>query len=70
MPNECEVPGTDFIADRTKANLCEEFRLKVTNEAILKPSPQDIEKLLFGDSEVKDKDQSPKDRFNSLFKDD
>jgi hypothetical protein len=23
--NDCMVPGTDFIADRTKMNLCEDF---------------------------------------------
>ena len=25
LPNDCMVPGTEFIADRTAANLCEEF---------------------------------------------
>lgn len=25
--NDCIVPGTEYVADRTKNNLCEEFRL-------------------------------------------
>lgn len=25
LPNDCAVPGTDYIADRSKNNLCEEF---------------------------------------------
>ena len=24
-PNDCMIPGTDFVADRSKNNLCEEF---------------------------------------------
>lgn len=24
-PNDCAVPGTDFVADRTANNFCEEF---------------------------------------------
>lgn len=27
-PNDCSVPGTDFIRDRQAANFCEEFRVK------------------------------------------
>lgn len=27
QPNDCMIPGTDFIRDREKANFCEEFRL-------------------------------------------
>lgn len=27
-PNDCAVPGTDWVRDREAANLCEEFRLK------------------------------------------
>lgn len=25
QPNDCMVPGTEYIADREKSNLCEEF---------------------------------------------
>lgn len=27
-PNDCNVPGTDFIRDREALNFCEEFRVK------------------------------------------
>ena len=27
-PNDCSVPGTDFIRNREAANFCEEFRVK------------------------------------------
>ena len=27
-PNDCAVPGTDFIRDREAANFCEEFKVK------------------------------------------
>lgn len=26
-PNDCAVPNTDYISDRTKMNFCEEFKL-------------------------------------------
>lgn len=32
-PNDCAVPGTDFVRDREAANFCEEFKVK------LDPSP-------------------------------
>lgn len=25
-PNDCMIPGTDYVADREKANLCEDFK--------------------------------------------
>lgn len=28
-PNECAVPGTEFIRDREAANFCEEFKVKM-----------------------------------------
>lgn len=56
-PNDCAVPGTDYVRDREASNLCEEFKLK-TNE-----SPRSNK--LFGS------EPPPKKRdFNSLFKDD
>jgi hypothetical protein len=27
LPNDCAIPGTDYIADRTANNFCEEFSL-------------------------------------------
>ncbi len=28
-PNDCIVPGTDYVRDREAANLCEEFKVKI-----------------------------------------
>lgn len=28
-PNDCIVPGTEWVRDREKSNLCEDFRVKV-----------------------------------------
>lgn len=27
FPNDCAVPGTEFVADRAKNNLCEDFKI-------------------------------------------
>ncbi len=35
-PNDCMIPGTDFIADQTKNNLCVEFSLLGTYTAVKK----------------------------------
>lgn len=69
MPNDCEVPGTDYIKDRSKANLCEEFKLKSESSAASAPTAQDIENRLFGSTSEDKNKQSPKDKFDSLFKD-
>lgn len=66
-PNDCEVPGTEFVAKREQPNLCEEFRPKAAPDASAKPSASEIEDRLFGSSSKKD-GQSPKDKFDSLFK--
>lgn len=50
LPNDCAVPGTDYIADRKATNFCEEFSL-------LGKGP-------------KPKDNSGKQKFNTLFSDD
>lgn len=47
-PNECLIPGTDYVADRERANFCEEFRLRGTKPPA-GPSKDDIAKRLFGD---------------------
>lgn len=36
-PNDCAVPGTDFIADRSKNNFCEEFSILGRGPAQNKP---------------------------------
>ncbi|MCB1113396.1 MAG: hypothetical protein KDK62_01420 [Chlamydiia bacterium] len=47
-PNDCSVPGTEFVADREKRNLCEDFKLsgKPPQKG---PSKEEIEKRLFGE---------------------
>lgn len=29
-PNDCIVPGTEFVRDREAANFCEDFKIKLT----------------------------------------
>lgn len=66
LPNDCAVPGTDFIADRTKMNFCEDFR--ILGQHLPKgKDPSQIEKRLFGDDNPPT--THPKNRFDSLFKD-
>ncbi len=48
-PNDCFIPGTDAISDRTAANLCEEYIAKGTGPEQPKISPEDIAKRLFKD---------------------
>lgn len=59
-PNSCLVPGTEYISDREKSNLCEDFQLKTISE---KSSFKNAEQC-FG------KNSLPKKRsFDDLFKD-
>ena len=49
-PNECEIPGTEFISDREKYNYCEEFKLKShapDSEGPKKINPKDRFDALF-----------------------
>lgn len=48
LPNDCAVPGTDYIADREANNFCEEFQL-LGKAPPPKKDPKEIEKRLFGD---------------------
>lgn len=62
MPNECMIPGTEFVADREKVNYCEEFFWTPGNES--KPKdPSEAARQLFGD----DSETNKRD-FDSLFK--
>jgi hypothetical protein len=52
LPNDCKIPGTEYIPDREANNFCEEFQLL----GVAPPSKKDpknlakeIEKRLFGD---------------------
>lgn len=37
-PNDCRVPGTEYVADRKANNYCEEFALQVPSAAPKKES--------------------------------
>jgi len=67
LPNDCAVPGTDFIPDRRASNFCEEFKL-LGKGPIKTIDPQQIAKKLFGEDPSPPKDPDQKKRFNSLFK--
>jgi len=60
-PNDCLVPGTDFVRDREASNLCEEFKLKI---ALQNPNFTKLERKIFNDDDLPQK----KD-FKDLFKD-
>ena len=60
-PNDCAVPGTEFVADREKFNLCEEFSVLGLGPSDT-PKTTDIEKRLFGNEE-----NPKKRRFDELF---
>lgn len=61
LPNDCAVPGTDYIADREACNFCEEYVLLGTAPT-KKGSAKDAARRLFGE------DAEPKKKnFNDLF---
>lgn len=69
QPNDCLIPGTEYIADRMANNYCEDFALLgigPTHQATI----ADTEQRLFGDVKTSIKPDKPEDRFNSLFKKD
>ena len=61
-PNDCIVPGTEFIRDREASNLCEEFKVRMEGPPV---AGTEKARRLFGIEEPEKK----KD-FKSLFKDD
>ena len=69
-PNDCAIPGTDFIVDREAANLCDEFKmLGIARER--GRSVSGAEERLFGEAAEKVEDEcDPSKRFNDLFSDD
>lgn len=48
LPNDCMVPGTDFIADREAMNFCEDYVLLGVGPQKF-ADPKDIAKRLFKD---------------------
>lgn len=69
LPNDCTVPGTEYIADRTANNYCEDFDALGKGPSMT-ANPTDVEQRLFGDQQSSKKPESPQNRFKSLFKDD
>lgn len=63
LPNDCAIPGTEYIADREGCNFCDEFTLLgVAPKATA--NPEDVSKRLFGEKEA------PKKKgFDDLFND-
>lgn len=49
LPNDCKIPGTDFVSDRQGVNFCEEFNLLGDFSSKPKIDPKDVLKRLFGD---------------------
>lgn len=49
LPNDCKIPGTDYIADREAGNFCDEFILSgipMQKNADI----DDVSRRLFGDT--------------------
>lgn len=68
-PNDCNVPGTEYIADREGVNHCEEFEPKTSFENLQSGKAEEVEKKLFGNIE-KDPPKSTEERFKNLFRSD
>ena len=60
LPNDCNVPNTEYIRDRCASNLCEEFKLlgKCPQQSA---DPNQAAKRLFGET------TEPKRSFDDLF---
>lgn len=67
LPNDCMIPNTEYVADRTKANFCDEFKLSGKGPTKLKDA-NNAAKRLFGD-DIQTLKNDPKKRFNALFDD-
>ncbi len=50
-PNDCAVPGTDYIRDREAANFCEEFKVKLPSAPAENKDPKKNFKSLFKEDE-------------------
>ena len=62
-PNDCAIPGTDFVRDREMINFCEEFSPKKDNSPSLSSDAIKKARRLLGE------ENPPKDNgFDSLFK--
>lgn len=71
LSNECRVPGTEPVADRSNFNFCEDFEILGKQQVQQISDVKSVENRLFKDEKSsKELKKSPKDHFNSLFKDD
>lgn len=66
QPNDCLMPNTDYVADRSANNFCEEFKLlgKAPGKG---PDPREIAKKLFGEEVSGEEDVDPKQRLKDLL---
>lgn len=48
LPNNCKIPGTEFIADRQNLNFCDDFVL-LGKPPVPKASKDDVSRRLFGE---------------------
>jgi hypothetical protein len=62
------IPNTDYVADRTTNNFCEEFK-PLEKPVESQVDANDVAKKLFGDEDEDRPPKDPKDRFNRLFED-
>ncbi len=70
MPNDCLVPGTEYIPDREAANFCEEYHLPEKKLPSSTLDPNAVSKKLFGDDpSPQKKTEDPKEKFRNLFGD-
>jgi len=67
LPNDCAVPDTDYITDRTAINFCEEFK-PLGKGPSPKADPNKVVKRLFGDDHSTSPSEDSKKRFNDLFR--
>ena len=48
-PNDCLVPGTEYVRDREAANFCEEFAIKTPDQGPTEDPMKKAKKLFGGD---------------------
>jgi len=69
LPNDCEIPDTANVTDREASNFCEYYAYKEYTEDS-RPSIEDVSTRLFGnDTDSKEKPNTSKNKFNTLFND-
>jgi len=69
--NQCAIPNTEWVADREKANFCDQFEWREGSENRGSVAGADARRALdalFGDGDLSEPDREPTD-FDSLFGD-